>query len=66
VTPGVRASGGGDDQKRTLTAREAIHAGASWIVVGRPIRDAADPLAAARALANEVAQARGARGGSAG
>jgi orotidine-5'-phosphate decarboxylase len=63
VTPGVRASGGGDDQKRTLTAREAIHAGASWIVVGRPIRDAADPLAAARALANEVAQARG---GSAG
>jgi orotidine-5'-phosphate decarboxylase len=66
VTPGVRASGGGDDQKRTLTAREAIHAGASWIVVGRPIRDAADPLAAARDLANEAAQARGVRGGSAG
>jgi orotidine-5'-phosphate decarboxylase len=59
VTPGVRASGGGDDQKRTLTAREAVHAGASWVVVGRPIRDAADPLAAARAIAAEVEQALG-------
>jgi orotidine-5'-phosphate decarboxylase len=58
VTPGVRASGGGDDQKRTMTAREAIQAGATWVVVGRPIRDAADPLAAARAIALEVAHAR--------
>ena len=58
VTPGVRASGGADDQKRTMTAREAVTAGASWIVVGRPIRDAADPLAAARAIAAEVEQAR--------
>lgn len=63
VTPGVRASGGGDDQKRTMSAREAIHAGASWVVVGRPIRDAADPLAAARAIASEVDQARGGSGG---
>jgi orotidine-5'-phosphate decarboxylase len=63
VTPGVRASGGGDDQKRTMSAREAIHAGASWVVVGRPIRDAADPLAAARAIAAEVDQARGGSGG---
>ncbi len=62
VTPGVRANAGGaggDDQKRTMTAREAIQAGASWVVVGRPIRDAADPLAAARAIAAEVEQARG-------
>jgi orotidine-5'-phosphate decarboxylase len=58
VTPGVRASGGGDDQKRTMSAREAIAAGASWVVVGRPIRDAADPLAAARTIAAEVEQAR--------
>ncbi len=61
VTPGVRASSGGsggDDQKRTMTAREAIRAGASWVVVGRPIRDAADPLAAARAIASEVEHAR--------
>lgn len=54
VTPGVRSSGGGDDQKRTMTAREAVLAGASWVVVGRPIRDAADPLAAARAIAAEI------------
>ncbi len=59
VTPGVRAYGGGDDQKRTMTATEAVHAGADWIVVGRPIRDAADPAAAARALTHEVARARG-------
>jgi orotidine-5'-phosphate decarboxylase len=65
VTPGVRAAGGGasaiagDDQKRTMSAGEAIAAGASWVVVGRPIRDAADPLAAARAIAREVDVARG-------
>jgi orotidine-5'-phosphate decarboxylase len=56
ITPGVRAAGdaGKDDQKRTMSAREAIEAGASWVVVGRPIRDAADPLAAAKAIAAEV------------
>lgn len=56
ITPGVRAAGspGSDDQKRTLSAREAIEAGASWVVVGRPIRDAADPLEAAKAIAAEV------------
>jgi len=64
ITPGVRPAGGSsDDQKRTMTAGEAIHSGASWVVVGRPIRDAADPLAAARAIASEVASAWGARSG---
>jgi orotidine-5'-phosphate decarboxylase len=60
VTPGVRAAAeaGKDDQKRTMTAREAIAAGASWVVVGRPIRDAADPRGAARAIASEVEAAR--------
>jgi orotidine-5'-phosphate decarboxylase len=60
VTPGVRAagSGGKDDQKRTMAAGDAIAAGASWVVVGRPIRDAADPLAAAQAIAAEVDAAR--------
>jgi orotidine-5'-phosphate decarboxylase len=66
VTPGVRASGapGGqprDDQKRTMSAAEAVRGGADWVVVGRPIRDAADPAAAARAIAREVAEARAAR-----
>jgi orotidine-5'-phosphate decarboxylase len=62
VTPGVRGRGRSeaakDDQKRTMSAGEAIAAGASWVVVGRPIRDAADPLAAARAIADEVEAAR--------
>jgi orotidine-5'-phosphate decarboxylase len=64
VTPGVRAAGeaGKDDQKRTMTAAEAVAAGASWVVVGRPIRDAADPLTAARAIAAEVEAARRSRG----
>jgi orotidine-5'-phosphate decarboxylase len=62
VTPGVRSaeSASPDDQKRTMTAGEAISAGASWVVVGRPIRDAGDPLGAARAIAREVDAARSA------
>ncbi len=60
VTPGIRASAaaGGDDQKRTMTAGQAAAAGATWIVVGRPIRDAKDPLAAARMLSAEAEAAR--------
>ena len=55
VTPGVRASAAGsDDQKRTMTAGEAVGRGADWVVVGRPIRDAADPASAAREIAAEV------------
>ncbi len=63
VTPGVRAAtaSGGDDQKRTMSAGEAVRAGADWVVVGRPIRDARDRLAAARAIAEEVDAARGRR-----
>lgn len=62
VTPGVRSGGEarGDDQKRTMTAGQAVAAGARWIVVGRPIRDAADPLAAAQAFTREAEAARGA------
>jgi len=58
VTPGVRGQGEirGDDQKRTLSAREAIAAGADYIVVGRPIRMAADPVAMAEALVEEIAR----------
>jgi orotidine-5'-phosphate decarboxylase len=55
VTPGVRPSGAAaDDQKRKSPAREARAAGADAIVVGRPIRDAADPGAVVAALLVEL------------
>ena len=51
VTPGIRpGGGGGDDQKRTLTPRQALEAGATWLVIGRPIYAATDPKAAAEAI----------------
>ncbi len=52
VVPGVRPAGSDPgDQARTATPAEAVAAGADWIVVGRPITGAADPAAAARAIA---------------
>jgi orotidine-5'-phosphate decarboxylase len=56
ITPGVRPSdsNGGDDQKRVATPARAAGDGANWLVVGRPIRDAADPLAVARAMRDEA------------
>jgi orotidine-5'-phosphate decarboxylase len=59
VTPGIRRSdGASDDQKRTATAAEAVRDGATWLVVGRPIRDASDPRAAAQAMQLEIARER--------
>ena len=61
VTPGVRPAGapgaGGDDQKRVETPGAAIRAGADLLVVGRPLRDAPDPAAAAGAITADIAAA---------
>jgi orotidine-5'-phosphate decarboxylase len=66
VTPGVRPAGAdAGDQKRIATPQKAVADGADFIVVGRPIRDAPDPAAAARAIADEVAAGLHARGGAA-
>ena len=55
VTPGVRPAGSSvGDQKRVVTPAEAIAAGASHIVVGRPITDADDPAGAARAILGQI------------
>jgi len=55
VTPGVRPAGAAaGDQKRIMTPREAIDAGASHLVVGRPITGATDPRAVAEAIAEEI------------
>ena len=56
IVPGVRPAGGArGDQARVATPAEAVRAGADVIVVGRPLRDAADPIAAARAIAADLA-----------
>jgi orotidine-5'-phosphate decarboxylase len=56
VTPGIRASNSTepDDQKRVATAANALRAGASYIVVGRPITSAAEPARAAQAIIDEL------------
>jgi orotidine-5'-phosphate decarboxylase len=58
VTPGIRPAGSAvGDQKRIMTPARAIKAGADYLVVGRPIMEAADPKAAAEAIQAEIAQA---------
>ncbi len=55
VTPGIRPVKNEDDQKRTVDAAQAFANGADYIVVGRPIRSAADPRAAAQAIQRTIA-----------
>lgn len=58
VTPGIRpawATVGKDDQKRIVTPAAAVENGADYVVIGRPIRDARDPLDAATRVADEIA-----------
>ncbi len=59
VCPGIRPAAAADDQKRTVDVASAFAAGADYIVVGRPIRQAADPRAAAEAIQASIAAAVG-------
>jgi orotidine-5'-phosphate decarboxylase len=55
VIPGIRPAGtDAGDQKRTGTPGQTVKDGADYLVVGRPIRDAADPVAAAKSIADEI------------
>ena len=61
VAPGIRPVGTPtDDHKRTATPRSAIAAGADYLVVGRPIRNAPEPMAMARSILDEMEQGLGA------
>jgi len=56
VTPGIRPAGAAqDDQERVATPRQAIAGGADYLVIGRPITRAPDPLAALQAICSEIA-----------
>ncbi len=60
VTPGIRPVTAGDrqdDQKRIMTAGQAISAGADYVVVGRPIRDARDPVSIIESMRDEISLA---------
>jgi len=55
LTPGIRPVGkSSDDQKRIMTPREAVKLGADFLVVGRPIRNAANPIEAAKKILREM------------
>jgi len=56
VTPGIRSSSAApDDQRRTLTPAEAVQQGASFLVIGRPITAAPQPMQALLTIESEIA-----------
>ncbi len=55
VVPGIRPTKTDDDQKRTATPSKAMEAGATYLVIGRPILAAEDPVAAAKSISDEIA-----------
>ncbi len=57
VTPGIRPVHNDDDQKRVVSPSQALANGSDYLVVGRPIREARDPRAAAEAIQEEIAAA---------
>lgn len=57
VCPGIRPIHNDDDQQRVMTPFQAIRDGADYLVVGRPIRDASSPAAAAEAIQEDIARA---------
>lgn len=62
VTPGIRPAGSkANDQKRIVTPAKAVSAGADFLVVGRPITKAAEPLEVYRQIQNEIKQQKGIR-----
>ena len=56
VAPGIRPLERRDDQRRVVTPEQAFEAGADYLVVGRPVRDAADPRGAALAIQATIAK----------
>jgi orotidine-5'-phosphate decarboxylase len=61
ITPGIRPSwevSGNDDQKRVMTPARAIQNGSDYLVIGRPIRDAKDPVEAANKIAIEIEECK--------
>lgn len=59
VSPGIRPVDNDDDQKRVVTVPQAFENGADYIVIGRPIRDAEDPKAAATAIQQQIVDTLG-------
>ena len=67
VVPGIRPAGAGtDDHKRTLAPLDAIRDGADYLVVGRPVRNASDPAAAAARIVDDIARGMALRSAAAG